>query len=671
MWVNKPNDAASVQRRIDLVLRHMQAGRLADAEAVCREVWHACPGEAGVCHLLGLLNHQLGKSEAAVDLIQRAISLNPNEAEFHNNLAVALLAVGDSDKSIDAASRAIALRGDYPEALNNLGNAQAAAGRLEKAIEAYDRALERRSDFPEAFNNRGNALRHMGRFDEAIAAYQRAIGQNSNYADAHANLGIALQAIGRLDEAIDSFRLAVALEPGNVRTWNSLGALLFEAGIFDEAMECYTKAISARPSFADSCNSRGLVLQKLGRFEEAIADHRRAVSLKPDFPEALTALGTALRQNGQLDEAIGCYERALALRPEHADAWTFLGAALLEKGDLERGITMHRRAIALRPEHPEAHLNLAFALLAQGNFRDGWPEYEWRRRQKNSSEAQRDFGRPQWHGEDLGGRRILVHAEQGFGDAMQFVRYVPLISGRGGKVVLECYDEMRRLLSGVDGIEQIVSTGKPLPAFDLHCPMLSLPLAFGTTMESIPSQCPYLFPDPMLKEQWAKRVSSPANELKVGLVWAGRAAHMNDRNRSIPLRMIRALAEIRGVRYFSLQKGDSPAHERSDEAGFEIIDWTEELTDFADTAALVANLDLVICVDTAIAHLAGALGKSAWVLLPHPADFRWLLDREDSPWYPTLRLFRQRRAGDWAEPVARVAGELSAMARSSSSSPPR
>jgi hypothetical protein len=396
----------------------------------------------------------------------------------------------------------------------------------------------------------------------------------------------------------------------------------------------------------------------LGRTEEAIANHRHALELKPDLIDAITALGTALRKNGQLDEAITCFQRALFLKPQNADALTFLGAAMQERGEVTEAVALHRRAIALQPQHHEAHLNLAFLLLSQGNFREGWPEYEWRGRIGNSGKPERDFACPQWRGEDLEGRRILIHAEQGLGDAIQFVRYVLWVADRGGKVVLECYGELERLFRGIAGVEELVLTGSPLPHFDLHCPMLSLPLAFGTTLESIPAKTPYLHADAILIEHWAKRISPSDDRLKVGLVWAGRPTHFNNRNRSIPLTLFSRLGGVSGVRYFSLQKAQTSGNQSAAVAGFEMTDWTDELTDFADTAALVANLDLVITVDTAIAHLAGAMGKPAWVLLPHPADFRWLLERDDSPWYPTLRLFRQTRSRDWEEPLARVVQNL-------------
>jgi tetratricopeptide (TPR) repeat protein len=635
----------------------MQAGRLTEAEALCREIVGNHPNEPGLQHLLGLLNYQLARLDVALELMQRAITLNPNEAEFHNNFGVVLLAAGQAEKAVGACSRAASLRSPYPEASNNLGNALMATGRVNEAIAAYDRALQQRPTYAEAISNRGNALKQLGRLTEAIAAYELAIRHQPNYADAHSNLGIALQIAGRRDDAINAYRRALALQPANPDTWNNLGIALFDALKLDEALECFRKATSLRPAFADAFKNTGLVLQKLGQTEAAIANHRQALHLKPDFADDFTALGASLRQAGQLDEAITCYQRALSLQPQNADALTFLGAALQEKGQLNEAMALQRQAIALQPDHPEAHLNLAFMLLAEGNYRDGWPEYEWRRKQKNSAAPERNFPVPQWRGEELAGKRILIHAEQGLGDAIQFVRYIPLLSQRGGKVLLECYPELHRLFSSIPGVDQFLISGLPLPPFDLHCPMLSLPLAFGTTLESIPSPSPYLKADPDLAAHWAKKFSSSPGQKKVGIAWAGRPDHFNDRNRSIPPHLFTRLGNIPGIQYVSLQKRLTPDQKHS-LPDFEITDWTNDLHDLADTAALIANLDLIITVDTAIAHLAGALAKRTWVLLPHPADFRWLLNRNDSPWYPTLRLYRQSRARDWDEPLARIAHDL-------------
>jgi Flp pilus assembly protein TadD len=495
-------------------------------------------------------------------------------------------------------------------------------GKYHEALAAYDRAILAQPSSAEAINNRGNILKQVGRLDAAINAYGQAVALQPGYVDAYVNLGIALHLAGRVQEAIQSYQKAAGLQPSNIQVWNYLGTAQFESGMFDDALKSYAQAVALRPS-AELHNNIGLVLQRLGRMEEAIDEHRKALAMKADFAEALTALGTALQIKGNLAEAI----------------------------------VLHREAIAVSPDYPEAHLNLAFMLLAEGNFAEGWREYEWRRRRKSGVERKFESFCPEWHGEELVGKRILITAEQGLGDSINFVRSIPMLADRGARVFLECYAELRRLFETVRGVEKLLDWGNTGGEFDFYCPMASLPLAFGTTVESIPSDVPYLKADPVLTERWSKRVQATGAGMKVGLAWAGRAEQVNNYNRSIPANLLSPLGEVPEVQYFSLQK------ERVGTPDFPIIDWTREFTDLADTAALMENLDLVITVDSAVAHLAGAIGHPVWVLLAHQTDFRWMLKREDNPWYPSLRLFRQTRHREWEEPISRVVRELEALSR--------
>jgi hypothetical protein len=311
------------------------------------------------------------------------------------------------------------------------------------------------------------------------------------------------------------------------------------------------------------------------------------------------------------------------------------------------------KAITLRADYALAHWNLGLILLSLGDFQRGWAEYEWRWRRPEYARHDH-FKRPRWDGTQLGRRRILLHTEQGFGDVIQFIRFVPKVVERGGKVILACHSELRRLLSKIEGVQQWIDPGETLPEFDVHCPLMSLPKVFGTTVQTVPGQAPYLAAGAELAERWRERVEGLPGR-KVGLAWAGRPGHGNDRNRSIRLNQLEKLGIVAGVSFVSLQKGEAA---RQQTPGLTITDWTADLNDFADTAALIANLDLVIAVDTAVAHLAGALGKPVWVLLPFVPDWRWMLDREDSPWYPTMRLFRQPAIGDWETPISRIVEAL-------------
>ena len=422
----------------------------------------------------------------------------------------------------------------------------------------------------------------------------------------------------------------------------------------EESIAAYRKAIALKPDYAEAYCDLGAVLGSKGHLEEAIAAYRQATALKPDFPEAYDNLGNALIKIGHLDEAISVFQRAVALKPDYAEAHCNLGVGLREVGLLDQAIVAFRQAIALKSDLAEAHRNLALALLAQGEWLEGWEANEWRWKCKDFTSPNRNFAQPQWSGQPLKGRTLLLHAEQGFGDVIQLVRYLPLVARHGGNIILECHPELKRLLQPNVAGCRVVEKGQLLPDFDLYLPLMSLPRIFRTTLENIPGNVPYLHADAHTAQFWKSRIAGYPPTLNVGLAWAGRPSHLNDRNRSIALASLGPLAQVPGIRVVSLQKGEAAAYARKVPTGMELIDWSEELNDFADTAALIANLDLVIAVDTAVVHLAGAMGKPVWVLLPYVPDWRWLLERKDSPWYPTMRLFRQKSLGDWADVIERT-----------------
>ena len=419
------------------------------------------------------------------------------------------------------------------------------------------------------------------------------------------------------------------------------------------------------PGYAVAHANLGCALFSLGRFEEAEARHEAALRLEPDYPDALSNLGNALLAQGRFEEAVAAFRAALRLRPDYAEAHANLGAALRDTGDIPEALLHCEAAIELQPGRPDARFNRALALLTAGRYAEGWAEHEHRLALPHY--PRRDLGCPQWQGEPLAGRRILLHAEQGLGDTLQFVRYAPLVAARGGRVILEVQKPLVGLLARMEGVAEVVACGEELPGFDLHCPLMSLPHAFGTTIETIPACAPYLAPDPDLVARWAALLPSSMGK-RVGLVWAGSPRaneprnHYADRRRSLHLRSLAPLAAIPGVEFVSLQLGPRAAEAQSPPAGMAVLDLTAGIADFDDTAALVAGLDLVIAVDTSVAHLAGALGKPVWLLSRFDACWRWLAGREDSPWYPGLRLFRQERPGEWGPVIARVAAELARFA---------
>jgi len=648
----------SIQQAFELAMQHHQAGRLHEAEHLYRQILAHQPRHADALHLLGVIAYQFGRNDVAVDLIRQCLELKPRYPEAHNNLGNALRSKGQLPEAIAAYRQAIALNPRFPDAYNNLGIALNVKGQSDEAITAFRQALSLNSSFPDAHNNLGIALNGSGQLEQAIVAYRQALALKPNFPEAYHNLGLALHRIGQLDEAIAALRQALALDPRLPDVYNHLGQALREQGRLDEAIATFRQAVALKPDLPEAFNGLGIALRDQGHLDQAIAACRQAIALKPHYPEAYGNLGNALRDTGHLDDAIAAYRHAIALNPVLPETHNNLGAAFQSQGQLDEAIAAFRHAIALNPSYPEAHDNLALLLLVRGDFDQGWKEYEWRWLCKSFPSPRWRGVQQQWDGSDLTHRTILLHAEQGFGDTLQFIRYMSHVAARGGKVFVLCPPELRRLLQGTPGVEQWLSAGEPLPPIDVHCPLLSLPLAFGTTLQSIPHIVPYLKADAEGVEWWRKELADRHRHFKVGLVWAGNPRHQNHRNRSVSLAALAPLAQVQGVSFFSLQKGAAGLEAKNPRPELKLIDRTAELRDFADTAALIAQLDLVISVDTAVAHLAGAMGKPVWTLLPFVPDWRWLLEREDSPWYPTMRLFRQPSIGDWDSVIGRVSEAL-------------
>jgi tetratricopeptide (TPR) repeat protein len=494
------------------------------------------------------------------------------------------------------------------------------------------------------------------RLDEAKGLYRQTLALQPGHAKALSNLGVIALDQGRPVDAVAWYRRAIELQPDLSAAHSNLGIALQTLGRREEALACYRRAIELDPAFADAHYNLGLVLRGQGQLDGAVASYRRALDLRPDYADAHINLGIALQQQGRLSDAVASYERAIVLRPGHADAHSNLGTALQQLGTLPAAVASYRRATSIRPNHADAHCNLALALLKGGQFAEGWAEYEWRWRTPEWAGQQRDFAQPLWRGEAAPGRTLLIHAEQGFGDTLQVCRYAAFAASKGLRVVMEVQPPLVRLLRSLAGVDVLIARGDDLPPFDLHCPMLSLPLAAGTTLATIPGPAAYLRADPAQAVMWQTRLAGTKG-LRVGLAWAGLAALVSDGRRSVAPAQLAPLLEHSGVQFVSLQKGGA-----SVPGAFPIIDVMCEMRDFADTAAVIATLDLVISVDTAVAHLAGALGKPVWLLDRFDNDWRWLTGRSDSPWYPTLRLFRQPSPGDWESVICAVAHELKSIA---------
>lgn len=476
-------------------------------------------------------------------------------------------------------------------------------------------------------------------------------------ADQEVNLGVSLQRAGDLKGAVECFRRALKIDPSSFAAYNNLGGVFASLRDWETALIFAQAAAAVNPASAEIHGNIGDLYLKQNKPDAAAESYRQATTLKQDEPRYLNALGNALRQAGQDAEAEACMRKALSIDPGYAEAYANLAFLYyMQQRPASLVEDYYRKAIACKPDLAQAHVNLSQCLLRRGAFAAGWAEQEWRWKWKEFPSPKRNFTQPQWKGESIQGARILLHAEQGFGDTIQFLRYVPMVAERGARIILEVHPELRSLLSNADDVH-VISRGDALPAFDWQCPLLSLPLAFGTELESVPATVPYLTSESEAPK-WLQK--ERARDLHVGLVWAGSGINVIDRERSLTLAALSALWQVEGVSFYSLQRG--PISPDGESSSLHFAGSLPQVGDFAATASAISHLDLVVSVDTSVAHLAGALGKPVWILLPVRADWRWLTNRRDNPWYPTATLFRQTVEGDWNPVIASLTAELSRVA---------
>jgi tetratricopeptide (TPR) repeat protein len=558
----------------------------------------------------GLKHHQEGRIELAAACYRKMLKVDPTSSETREMLRLLEAKAGPVQELNPSLNANVA---DDPCTLYSRANSYLAEGRIQQAIDCLRRAAELR---PES-------------------------------AQAHQYLGAAQERFGDLQAAVNSYQRAVALQPDSPELHCHLARVLYQGGALQAAAELDRRALALDPKRYETYNDLGLVLTNLGNFEAAVEAFRRSLRLNPRSAKTMAGIGYLYERKGDLLSAADGYREALKVDPELLAAYVDLGFVLYGLGELAEAADCFRRLRALQPDSAEATANLGIIHLLQGNLAAGWAEYE--SRGKVGVGDDRSLTQPRWKGEPLGGERILLYAEQGFGDTLQFVRYVPLVAAQGGQVVLEVQPQLRGLLSATDGALHVMCRGETLPEFAWQCPLLSLPLAFGTELHTIPAKAPYVHSDPALVEVWQQRLQG--NTRRIGLAWGGNPTHHRDRLRSIPLELLVPLMKVPGTTFYSLQVGPGSEQMKQMPPDVQVIDLADELKDFANTAAIVANLDLVISVDTSVAHLAGAMGKPVWILLNKGCDWRWFLERADSPWYPTARLFRQTTAGGWQEVV--------------------
>ena len=643
--------------QIATALEHFHSGRIDLAQDLCEKVLASASDNPKALHLQGQLLRLQGMHHEAIRVFERILEQLPGALETLFELALAHLATKQFEKAIETSNRILGLDASLARGHLYLGCAQHSLSKLDDSVRSFENALQLEPDYFEALVNLGNGYHALSRFSDALECYRRAIELRPDQATTYFNLAGTLRQVKRLDEAKASIERSLQLNRNYSRAYQRLGEILADQGKFDEAISAYQTAIELNPRDSQSHIAYGILLRQRGRLEDTVSIYKAALAIEPNSAEVLTNLGNAYSDQGNLVDAVECHRRSLAIKPNSAIAWSNLGQVLQQNGELDESLECYRKAIAVDSNCSKARFNRSLVLLLKGDLERGFEEFEWR--WKDSCPA-REFSCPLWDGSPLEGKAILLHAEQGLGDTIQFIRYARRIQQMGPRrVIVECQPALVPLLKSCKGIDMLIPRGEVLPRFDTHAPLMSLPRILKTSLQDIPAETPYLKAKPELVVHW-KQVLAAIRDVRVGIVWQGGTGYPKDKIRSIPLKQFEGLSQLPGVQLISLQKGFGI--EQLAEVEFSPMDFSDKLDEttgpLMDTAALLENVDLLIACDTAIAHLAGALGVPTWIVLNTQPDWRWMIDREDSPWYSSVRLFRQSKANDWAEVFSRIQQSL-------------
>jgi tetratricopeptide (TPR) repeat protein len=672
-------------------LEHHQHGRLAEAERLYRQILAIDPQHSDALHLLGVLAHQVGRDELAVKLIDAAIAINKQPAVYHSNLGTAFQTLGKLEKAQACFEQALALQPEFAEARMNLGVVLQALGKLELAEECFRQTLALRPEMAEVHVNLGNILQAQGKLKEAVASHERALALKPNFVEAAFNRANALQAQGKLEEAAAGYRQALVLNPEMVAAYGNLGNTLLAMQKLDDAVACYQQALALKPDYAEAWYNLGNAHQAQqgpdtqDKLEAAVDCYRHALKVNPQLPEAHYNLGNTLHSLDRLDESAAAFAQALTFRPEYPEAEYNLGCVLEDLNQLDEAREHILRSLDYEPDYHQARFGLALLQLRCGDFATGWRSYESRWQSPDHDTPWRPYAQPLWNGKKLSAGRLLLWGEQGIGDEIQFAGLIPDAIRTGNRITLDCDARLQPLFArSFPQIEVVTglnpaeaqkprrpvhsdSDQVPLPAsvshaaqkITAHLPTGSLPALFrNTEVAFAATTAPYLKPDPLVRERFRARLSD--GRKLVGLAWHTRNKSTG-RKRSIDLQNFASLFTLPGIRWVSLQYGDFDdlEHQAAAAAAPLLIDRSvDQLADMDRFAAQVAALDQVVTIDNSTAHLAGALGLPVLLLLPHAADWRWLLQRDDSPWYPTLRILRQSRRNDWRSVLDEVRQHL-------------
>ena len=633
--------------------------RYAEMETLAREMTEHFPLYGFGWKSMGTALLQQGRNEEALVPLQKAAGLLQGDAQPHNNLGNALTKLDRLAEAEASYRRALEIEPNFAEAHNNLGNTLLRLNRLPEAEASYRRALKVKPNFAEAHNNLGNTLLKLGKLVEAEASYRRVLEIKPDFVEAHNNLGSILLKLDRLPEAEASYRRVLEIKPGFVEAHNNLGNTLLKLGKLVEAEASYRRVLEIKPDYAEVYSNLGNILHEQDRLPEAEASLRMALKLNPGFAKAHNNLGNTLIKLRRWSEAETSLRRAIEIEPDYAEAYINLCIALQWQGQLTEAEASYRRAMQIKPDYFEAQWLLSFIFLALGQFQRGWQEYEMRWK-RNKPDRLPETPYSCWLGEkDIAGKKLLIQFEQGFGDAIQMLRYIPLLEQKNIECWIQVPNSLCCLVARSFPRSKVVGQHICPEGLDYRIPVMSLPLAMQTFSEQlIPSHIPYLIPDNDRVSFWQKQLASTRSKT-VGLVWRGNPKHKNDRNRSASLMdLLPLVVAYESIQFVTLQKDltDAERNTLKNYSNTRMLD--AELTDFDETAAVMCNMDIVISVDSAPVHLSGALGKSTWILLPFSGEWRWMVNRADSPWYSTAKLFRQKSIGNWEEVITGIKASL-------------
>jgi tetratricopeptide (TPR) repeat protein len=644
-----------------------RAGRAAEAEVAYRQTLAMNPSNADALHMLGVLLHQHGHTQQALQLVARAAELHPANADIFVNLAELQRSVGQIEAGLQSARRALQLAPANASAHVNVAALLRAAGRPDEALPSAQKAIELNPAMAIAYTHAGCCL-----FDKnpaaALSYFLKGSELEPGNADTLSTLGVCLEKLGRHEDALVCQQRALPLAPNNFAVVRNLGSALANLGRYPEALQVFERAVALNPDDELALLNYAACLHRTKQFGKALEVSEQIARKFPGNSDPYSLIADALSTFGRFDEAIAAIEKGLAIQPS-GRLYHSLGITLIRAGRAVEGLAALEKSLAIDPTPPTLHFDISVARLMLGKYAEAWPEYEWRWKHPGLRNSAVNFKEPAWDGAPLNGKRILLYGEQGLGDTVFFGRYVTRVAEElGGYVILCAQPPLVDLVKSIRGVREVATSGVPLPPFDTHFPIMSLPGMFKTTLENVPNTVPYIAADPARVQQWKQRLAASRNRFRVGLVWEGGAFQAENFLRSASLAAFSPLARVPGVSFYSLQKGPAagqakpanlPDAWRSPDADFTDLD--ADINDFSDTAAILQNMDLLISIDTSVVHVAGALARPVWMLLAFSPGHMWMLERTDSPWYPTFTLFRQPAYQDWASPVATVSEKLRAL----------